>query len=169
MAWRGRARLARFKTGRRTPRESTCRTYVDLASASTSAGVDPDNRIVFYLHRRLRVLVLDADDAATAHRMDGRRANRMDRRDPIYWRTRRNIGARLEFRSHARTPLAFCRSTIDRGRRIDRVARVSAFEPVACRAVYAGGIWDGRLFAGVLGIAFGILECFGRCGGRGLH
>ena len=63
----------------------------------------------------------------------------------------------------------FAGSTIDRGRRIDRVARVPAFEPVACRAVYADGIWDCRLFAGVLGVAFGVLECFGRCGGRRIH
>src|SRR5262245_15104770 len=132
MAWRERARLARFQTGRRTPRESTCGIHVDLASASTSAGVDPDNWIVFHLHRWLRVLVLDADDAATAHRMDGRRANRMDRRDPIYWGTRRNVGARLEFRSHSRTALAFCHSTINRGHRIDGVARASTFKRTAC-------------------------------------
>ena len=70
MAAIGRTGLARFQIGRRTTGQSACRTHVDLASTAPSAGANPDGGTVFYLHRRLRVLVLDANNAAATHRVD---------------------------------------------------------------------------------------------------
>ncbi len=66
----GRTRLAGGPPGRRATRQSTRRACDDLAGASAAAGAAAHGRALLLLHRRLRLLVLDADDAPAAHRLD---------------------------------------------------------------------------------------------------
>src|SRR5260370_42271923 len=91
----------------RAPRQSGHREDVDLAGVATSGGVNFDSRTIFYLHRRLCVLVFGFNNAATADRLDRRATNWLGRRDPALFPAFRYAPAGVGLRSPAWNPLAF--------------------------------------------------------------
>src|SRR5204863_4628051 len=109
-------------------------------------------RAVFLLFRRVRLLVLDADPAPAAHRLEYP-ARWLDRRGPVCRGPSRNAYPRLELRSDARAPLAFCRSSIGRSPGTERLAHPSAFEHVALSRVFVRRHRDDFPSALVLGAA----------------
>ena len=149
-------------------RQSTHRAVDDLASAPASAGSDAHGRAVLYLHRRLRILVVDADHASAPHRLEyGARG--LDRRDSVRRGAYRNAVARLEFRSHGGAPLAFCHSAIDRGAGARRVVLSPAFERDAHGGVHADRLRHDCVSALVLGASQFIPHQFRRGCGGGVH
>src|SRR4029077_17802542 len=125
----------------RAARQRGHREGVDLAGVATSGGANFDGRTIFYVHRRLRVLVLVSDHAATVDRLDRRATNLLGGGGPVLPRPDRHARAGMEFRSNARTPLALRDSTINERDSVGRLVFRAAQRGVSGRRFHLRRIW----------------------------
>src|SRR5262249_57780817 len=117
-----------------------------------SGGSGAYGRIILYLHRRLRLLVLVSANATTHDGLDRCATHRLGRGDSFCARAYRNVAPGLEFRSLSRAALALCRPTVSCCFRFSWMVFPPAFNHVTPGHLLAPRIRYDRLSARVLDI-----------------